>query len=169
MNIASAQVVLSIFTTHSTLIQNIQASAQYEAHASKHKGYAAKSCLYQPDTRCTLMPPFSSSPLYCPAHGCCRIKIQSGRKSSIGWDLTGGGEGVCRHASWLCGCSCSASSGAATCWAQMPSSVWRPLASTGNQRSVMHVTADHRRSHLFCTLPRMYHIPLCPSLPLLSQ
>ena len=98
--------------------------------------------------------------------GCCRIKIQSGRENSTGWGMTGGGEGVCRHASWLCGCSCSANSGAATCWAQMPSSVWKPLASIGNQRSVTLVTAETQKVLSVCTLPRMHHIKLSPSLPL---
>lgn len=115
-----------------------------------------------------LLPPFSSNFFILPymvVHG-CRIKIQSGRENSTGWGMTGGGEGVCRHASWLCGCSCSASFGAATCWAQMPSSVWKPLASIGNQRSVTLVTAETQKVLSVCTLPRMHHIKLSPSLPL---
>jgi len=144
--ITSAKVFLFIFTMHSHThrSRNIQHSAEYEAYVSKPKGSAVTTCIYQSDAciLCTLLPPVSYSPLCGPAHGCCRIKIQSEREISIGWGLTGGGEGVCRHVSWLCGCSCSASSGAATCWAQMPSSVWKPLASIGNQRSVMHVEAE---------------------------
>ncbi len=122
----------------------MQYSAKYGAHASELKESAVTTC-YANLMHCTLLPPILSSPLYDPAHGCCRIKIQSGRENSAGWGLTGDGEGVCRHASWLCGCSCSASSGVATCWAQMPSSAWKPLASIGNQRSIIFVTAETQK------------------------
>ena len=64
----------------------------------------------------------------------CRTKTTPASRGSAGWGLIGGARAVCRLGSWPCGCSCNGSSGAATCWAQTPSSALRLSASDGNLR-----------------------------------